>query len=80
VSYSVVRTCARCGTRSEHDIRGPEGLGSFVSAVIHHFEHPDSDQGCPNCDPEVAAAFGSDGRGLEEWRAGIGRARSRSPV
>jgi hypothetical protein len=80
VSYSIVRTCARCGTRAEHEIRTTVGLATFVTAVMYAFEHPNADDGCPNCCPELVTNAAACGLDLESWRAAVARARSRQPV
>ena len=76
MSWSVVRTCARCGTRAEREVRTFGGLATVGAAMLHHLKHRDSDQGCPSCDPTLANDANID---LDEWRDAVGRARSRNP-
>jgi hypothetical protein len=54
VSWSLVRTCRRCGTRAERPITTLEGVERAIFALTHHFQHPNSDDGCPSCDLELA--------------------------
>lgn len=71
MSISIVRTCRRCGTRAEREIRTPEGVISVLQLLTHHFEHPNADDGCPSCDPDLAKASTID---LAEWREAVERA------
>lgn len=74
MSYSIVRTCSRCGTRAEREIRTGQELAAAVFSLQHHLQHRDGDQGCPSCMPELARAAEID---VDEWRAAVNRALSR---
>lgn len=54
MSWALVRTCRRCGTRAERPITTLNLVAWALFVLTHHFEHPQSDDGCPKCDPELA--------------------------
>lgn len=76
MSYSMVRTCASCGSRSELDIDTVAKIEMAISVLVTHFVFPGGGDGCPDCLPEVFAAANFDD---VEWRASVERARSRLP-
>jgi len=80
VSWAIVRTCRRCGTRAEKAITSIEGARRAAYVLEHHFGHPDSDDGCPNCDPDLAKKAREAGIDLEGWQAAVNRARNRGPA
>jgi hypothetical protein len=53
MSWSIVRTCRRCGARAELEIRDLEAVAATTRVLEHHFAHPGSDDGCPACDPAL---------------------------
>lgn len=52
----------------------------MASVLEHHFAHPDSDDGCPNCDPELARRAREAGIDLQDWQTAVNRARNRGPA
>lgn len=76
MSFSIVRTCRRCGTRSERDIVNHDQLAVLVSALVHHLGCPESDDGCPDCCPELRKPPSFD---ADSWRRSVDLARSRLP-
>lgn len=77
MTWSIVRTCRRCGTRAEQELRTPAVAACAVMRIVHTFEHPDGDDGCPECDPELANAPTLD---REQWREMVARARGHRPA
>lgn len=71
MSWSIVRTCGRCGTRAERLIRTGTQVERAVLVLRYHLQYRDSDDGCPSCDPELARAAGVD---MDEWRESVNRA------
>lgn len=80
MSWAIVRTCRRCGTRAEKEITSHQAARRAASVLAHHFHHPDSDDGCPSCDPELAEKAKRAGIDLELWAAAVNRARNRGPA
>lgn len=80
MSWSIVRTCRRCGTRAEKEIATREAAARAASILAHHFDHPNSDDGCPSCDPDVAKKLQAAGIALESYQAAVNRARNRGPA
>ena len=80
MSWAIVRTCRRCGRRAEKGITSLEGARRAGRVLEHHFEHPDSDDGCPDCDPELAAKAFAAGIDPDAWAAAVNRARNRGPA
>lgn len=54
MSWALVRTCRRCGTRAERPITSMHLVAWALFVLTHHLECPASDDGCPKCDPELA--------------------------
>ena len=77
MSWALVRTCRRCGRRAEKEIATREAAARAALVLTHHFDHPDSDDGCPSCDPKLAARAGIDPM---RWSAALNRARNRGPA
>jgi hypothetical protein len=79
VSWSLVRTCRRCGERAEKEITTPEGADRAALVLKHHFEQPDSDDGCPSCDPVLAERCEAVGIEVLGYLAAVKRARKPPP-
>jgi hypothetical protein len=80
MSWALVRTCRRCGRRAELDIATREMVARVTAALEHHFSSPSSDDGCPDCDPELAKDVQAAGIDLDRYRAAVNRARNRGPA
>jgi hypothetical protein len=80
VSWSIVRTCRRCGTRAEKEIATRQAAARAASILAHHFDHPNSDDGCPSCDPEVAKRLQAAGIDPATYGAAVNRVRNRGPA
>jgi hypothetical protein len=68
---SVVRTCNRCGVRSERRVRTVEDIQYVVLLVHHTVANPDGGDGCPGCDPEIAARWVAQGVDMDTWRKSV---------
>jgi hypothetical protein len=75
MSWSLVRTCARCATRAEVDLRSRTDVLMYLHAVAVHLSGEDPHDGCPSCSPELAARVTVLGYSFEDWRAAVDRAR-----
>ena len=80
MSWSIVRTCRRCGDRAEKPIASREMAARVALVLEHHFRAPDSDDGCPKCDPELAEKARAAGIDLDEYQAAVARARKHPPT
>lgn len=76
MSYSLVRTCDRCGTRAERPLSTRSGLAFAQAVLLRLSAGPINDQGCPSCDPDAAKAAGVD---MERWRSEVALARGHRP-
>ena len=76
MSWSIVRTCRRCGTRAERPLRDLFDVVRVSHVLKLHFESPDADDGCPTCLPELGEQAKMDPL---EWRALVARARGQRP-
>jgi hypothetical protein len=54
MGWSLVRTC-RCGARAEAPINGVGQALSLIPLLLFSFTEPDAMDGCPACDPTLAA-------------------------
>lgn len=68
---SLVRTCNRCGVRSERRVRTVQDLQFAVLALHHTVANPDGGDGCPECDEAIAAHWVRQGVSMEEWRRSV---------
>jgi len=75
MSWSIVRTCRRCSARCERPIVSRDEIAATVHALVHHFNHPESDDGCPACDPKLAEDARQQGIDLDGYNAGVDLAR-----
>lgn len=80
MSWSLVRTCARCGRRAEKEIRSREQAERASFVLMFSFAHPDSGDGCPSCDPELAQRAKDAGIDPDGWEAAVNLARNRGPA
>jgi hypothetical protein len=79
MSWAIVRTCRRCGLKAEKAITSREQARRAGYVLEHQFDHPDSDDGCPDCDPVLAERAKAAGIDLAGWRKAVNRARGRRP-
>jgi hypothetical protein len=75
MSWSIVRTCARCGTRAEVDLRSREDVLGYLHALFMFLTGQDRHDGCPSCSPELAARVTVLGYASEDWQQAVDRAR-----
>jgi hypothetical protein len=80
VTWSIVRTCSRCGTRAEAAICSRDDVVAYMHAMMLFLTGRDVGEGCPSCTPELAQALEARGHTPDEWRAAVERARGRRPV
>lgn len=76
MSWSIVRTCGRCGVRAELPINDIEDVAVVNLVLRLQFVAGRADLGCPACCPEGANALGID---ADVWRAAVARARGLPP-
>jgi hypothetical protein len=76
VSWSIVRTCERCGRRAERPIRDFGDVLRISVGLTLTIDVPGAGDGCPSCDPKVAEATKCDPL---EWQQLLARGRGQRP-
>lgn len=75
MSWSVVRTCSRCGTRAEVPLYALEDVPTALRMFVAFFSGHDKHDGCPSCSAELGNVLVARGSDLGDWQKAVTRAR-----